>query len=138
MRSGSRELRTPHALDIDSRVRLVVGDRGKNRLQIFDLDGNYIEEFKELRQPSGTYITADDTIYVADSESEFDEVRNPGWKPAIRVGSLRDGSVDFLIDGTVPDYPDGLNPEGVAVDTAGNVYGAVVSGGGALVRSAKR
>ena len=132
------EFKTPHALDIDSRGRLVVGDRGNNRLQVLDLDGNIIEQFKQYSRPSGIYIQDDDTIFVADSESAFDEVRNPGWTPAIRVGNLRDGSIDYLIDGTVEAYPEGSNPEGVAVDPQGNVYGAVVSGGGALVRSSKQ
>ena len=39
--------------------------------------------------------------------------------------------------GTVSAYPNGSNPEGVSVDAAGNVYGAVVSGGGAFVRSSR-
>jgi DNA-binding beta-propeller fold protein YncE len=133
--SGPGQMRTPHAVDIDSMNRLIVGDRGNNRLQIFELDGTYIGELKQFSRPSGIYITDDDVIYVSDSESEFDEIRNPGWKPGIRVGSLRDGIVDFLILGDVPSYPDGSNPEGVAVDALGNVYGAVVSDGGALVRS---
>ena len=136
--AGPGEFKTPHALDIDSRGRLVVGDRGNNRLQVLDLDGNFIEQFKQYSRPSGIYIQDDDTIFVADSESAFDEVRNPGWTPAIRVGNLRDGSIDYLIDGTVEAYPEGSNPEGVAVDPQGNVYGAVVSGGGALVRSSKQ
>ena len=136
--AGPREFKTPHALDIDSRGRLVVGDRGNNRLQVLDLDGNFIEQFKQYSRPSGIYIQDDDTIFVADSESAFDEVRNPGWTPAIRVGNLRDGSIDYLIDGTVEAYPEGSNPEGVAVDPQGNVYGAVVSGGGALVRSSRQ
>ena len=135
--AGPGEFKTPHALDIDSRGRLVVGDRGNNRLQVLDLDGNFIEQFKQYSRPSGIFITDDDTIFVADSESAFDEVRNPGWTPAIRVGNLSDGSIDYLIDGTVAAYPDGSNPEGVAVDPQGNVYGAVVSGGGALIRSAQ-
>ena len=52
-----------------------------------------------------------------------------------RQRNLRDGSIDYLIEGTVEAYPEGSNPEGVAVVPQGNVYGAVVSGGGALVRS---
>ncbi len=136
--SGPGDLRTPHALDMDSRGRLIVGDRGNNRIQIFETDGTYVGEFKQFGRPSGIYVTYDDIIYVADSESEFDDTRNPGWKAAIRAGSLRDGIVTTLIDGAVDAYPSGSNPEGVAVDAAGNVYGAVVSGGGALVRSSRR
>ena len=135
---GVGEMRTPHAVDIDSRGRLIVGDRGNNRLQIFELDGTYIGELKQFGRPSGIYIADNDIIYVADSESEFDQVRNPGWKPGIRVGSLNDGLAVAFINGAVDAYPDGSNPEGVAVDAAGNVYGAVVSGGGALVRSSRR
>jgi len=136
--SGPGQMRTPHAVDIDSQNRLIVGDRGNNRLQIFELDGTYIGELRQFSRPSGIYITDDDLIYVADSESQFENSQNPGWQDGIRVGSLRDGIVDFLILGTVPAYPSGSNPEGVAVDALGNVYGAVVSEGGAMVRSTVR
>lgn len=133
--SGPGQMRTPHAVDIDSQNRLIVGDRGNNRLQIFELDGTYIGELKQFSRPSGIYIDDNDIIYVADSESQFDNERNPGWITGIRVGSLSDGVADFRITGAVEAYPDGSNPEGVAVDAMGNVYGAVVSGGGAMVRS---
>jgi sugar lactone lactonase YvrE len=136
--SGPGQIRTPHALDIDSQNRLIVGDRGNNRLQIFELDGTYIGELRQFSRPSGIYITDDDVIYVADSESQFANSQNPGWQDGIRVGSLGDGIVDYLILGEVPAYPSGSNPEGVAVDALGNVYGAVVSEGGALVRSRRR
>ncbi len=136
--SGPGEMRTPHALDIDSQGRLIVGDRGNNRLQIFELDGTYIGELRQFGRPSGIYITDDDTIYVADSESLFANSQNPGWITGIRVGSLRTGIVDYLINGKVSRYPNGSNPEGVAVDAAGNVYGTVVSQGGAFIRSTRR
>ena len=135
--SGPGEMRTPHAVDIDSQGRLIVGDRGNNRLQIFELDGTYIGELRQFGRPSGIYIADDDTIYVADSESLFANSQNPGWITGVRVGSLRTGIVDYLIHGKVMAYPNGSNPEGVAVDAAGNVYGAVVSQGGAFVKSAK-
>jgi sugar lactone lactonase YvrE len=135
--SGPGEMRTPHAVDIDSQNRLIVGDRGNNRLQIFELDGTYIGELRQFGRPSGIYVTDDDMIYVADSESLFANSQNPGWITGIRVGSLRTGIVEYLIHGTVEAYPNGSNPEGVAVDRDGNVYGAVVSQGGAFVRSSR-
>ena len=54
---------------MDSKGRLFVGDRSNNRIQIFDQDGTFIEEWKQFSRPSGIYIDKNDTIYVADSES---------------------------------------------------------------------
>ena len=49
--------------------RVLVGDRENNRIQIFDQNGTYIDEWRQFGRPSGIYITADDRIYVFDSES---------------------------------------------------------------------
>ncbi len=136
--SGPGEFRTPHGVDIDGMNRLVVADRGNNRLQILELDGTYVGELRQFGRPSGLYITDNNTVYVADSESEFGTTQNPGWRTGIRVGSLLDGIVDFRITGVVQAYANGSNPEGVAVDRAGNVFGAVVSGGGAVIKSTRR
>ena len=135
--SAAGELRVPHAVDIDAHGRLVVGDRGNNRLQIFELDGTYIMEMRQFGRPSGIYITDDNTIYVADSESQFENSNNPGWMTGIRVGNLDTGIAEFYIRGEVPAYAVSSNPEGVAVDADGNVYGAVVSGGGAMIKSSR-
>ena len=54
---------------MDSRGRLFVGDRENNRIQIFDQDGKFLDEWRQFGRPSGIVITRDDTIYVADSES---------------------------------------------------------------------
>jgi sugar lactone lactonase YvrE len=133
--AGPGEFRTPHAIDFDSQGRLIVGDRGNNRIVIMQPDGTYIGELRQFGRPSGIYITDDDMIYVADSESDMEGGNNPGWANGIRYGSLRDGIVRGRIAGRVEAYPNDSNPEGVAVDAAGNVYGAVVSGGGAFIKN---
>ncbi|MEA2935250.1 MAG: hypothetical protein QOD74_1896, partial [Variibacter sp.] len=68
--SGPGELDIPHAIAMDSQGRLFVGDRQNNRIQIFDQDGKYLDQWAQFSRPSGVFIDAKDNIYVADSESE--------------------------------------------------------------------
>lgn len=122
--SGPGEFDTPHAIAMDSQGRLFIGDRGNNRIQIFDQDGNFLEEWKQFGRPSGIYITQDDTIYVADSESWGPD--NPGWKKGIRIGNARDGSVTYFIEDVESMTVEHSGAEAVGVDSDGNVYGGVV------------
>lgn len=52
---GPGEFKRLHALDIDSRGRLFVADRGNKRLQIFDQEGNFIAQLTQFGMPSGCY-----------------------------------------------------------------------------------
>src|SRR5262249_31819535 len=61
--TGPGEFDQPHALAMDSRGRLFVGDRNNNRIQIFDQNGTFIEEWAQYSRPSGIYIDKQDTIY---------------------------------------------------------------------------
>ena len=67
--SGAGEFNVPHTIAIDSQNRVFVGDRGNNRIQIFDQSGNFLDVWYQFGRPSGIVIGADDQIYVADSES---------------------------------------------------------------------
>ena len=126
--SGPGEFQAPHALAIDSRQRLIVGDRGNNRVQIFDLDGTFIEEFHQFGRPSGIYVDRNDILYVTDAESETTARNQNNWKQGIRWGSLKDGKIlGFIPD---PNPVMGSYQEGVAVDREGNIYGAVVGSSG--------
>jgi sugar lactone lactonase YvrE len=134
--SAAGEFDTPHGLALDSRGRLFVADRGNNRIQIFDQEGKFLEEWKQFSRPSGIYIR-NDVIYVADSESN--SKTNPGWKRGIRIGSARDGKVSAFIPDPEPDPEKVVTSaaEGVAADAQGNVYGAEV-GPRALKRYVKK
>ena len=122
--SGPGEFNVPHTIALDSEGRLFVGDRANNRIQIFDQAGTLLDVWYQFGRPSGIAIGADDRIYVADSESYGTD--NPGWKKGIRVGSARDGSVEYLIEDLEPTAIEHSGAEGVGVDSAGNVYGGVV------------
>jgi sugar lactone lactonase YvrE len=128
--TGPGEFNNPHSLAMDSKGRLFVADRGNNRVQIFDQDGKFLQEWKQFGRPSGIYIDKRDILYVADSESN--DSRNPGVRRGIRIGSVKDGKVTAFIPDPVLTPGQGLEPtngtaaEGVAADPAGNVYGAEV------------
>ena len=79
-----------------------------------------------VRPPQWLFIDANDKLYCADSESNAR--RNAGWKRGIRIGSVTDGFVTAFIPDPEPDQDNtGTSAaEGVAVDSAGNIYGAEV------------
>ena len=121
--NGPGEFRTPHAMAFDSQGRLFVADRGNHRIQIFDQDGNYIDEYYEYSRISDLFITSDDVLYAIDSETG--EERHPGWMTGIRIGSaLEDRVTAFIPPHHSDDRPMGVAGEGVAVDADGNVYAA--------------
>ena len=123
---GPGQFNQPHALAMDSQGRLFVGDRGNNRIQIFDQDGNFIDMWYQFSRPSGVFIDANDVIYVADSESGSVNPAHGAWKRGIRIGSARDGSVTAFIPDPEEAPRSTSSAEGVAVDRNGVIYGAEV------------
>lgn len=125
--TGPGEFDQPHALAMDSKGRLFVGDRGNNRIQIFDQDFKFIDMWSQFSRPSGVFIDKKtDTIYVADSESGSVNPPHGAWKRGIRIGSLKDGKVTAFIPDPETNATNTSSAEGIAVDPAGNIYGAEV------------
>jgi sugar lactone lactonase YvrE len=128
--SGPGDFDGPHALAFDSKGRLIVGDRGNNRIQILDQDGKFISETAEFGRPSGVWVDKNDVLYVADSESGSVNPNRPEWRRGIRIGKLSDGKVTAFIPDpetrNAPEFRGTSAAEGVAVDAAGNIYGAEV------------
>lgn len=157
--SGDGEFLQPHALAFDSKGRLLVADRSNNRLLILDPETfETLDTLYQFSRLSGIWVTPDDILYGADSESGSVNPPHGAWKRGIRIGSLRDGKVTAFIpdpsgegvtfkmvdgkpvltkaDGT-PGPRGTLAAEGIAVDKDGIVYGAEV-GPRALKRYVKK
>ena len=108
--TGPGEFDVPHSIAIDSQGRLFVGDRSNARIQIFDQEGNFLEEWDQFGMVSGIYITDDDTLYATDFQKH----------EALLVGSAKDGTISHRIEPVIA--------EGIAADEMGNVYAAEVAG----------
>ena len=100
----------PHTIAIDSQGRVFVGDRSNARIQIFDQNGTFLDQWDQFGRVSGILITPDDTIYVADYQQH----------QALLIGSTKDGSIYTRIESVIA--------EGIAIDRMGNVYAAEVAG----------
>jgi sugar lactone lactonase YvrE len=122
--SGPGEFRTPHGLAYDSKGRLFVADRGNVRIQVFDPAGKFVEETKAFSRLSGIDIDSNDVLYGADSESS--ETSNKGWRRGIRIGPVAGMKPTAFIPDPDLKATGTSAAEGVAVDAAGNIYGAEV------------
>src|SRR5687767_1544795 len=128
---GAGEFSSLHAIAIDSRGRLFIGDRDNNRIQLYDQDGNYLDCWYQFSRPSGIYIDADDNLFVTDSESrdganDGKDLAHPGWQRGIRIGSARDGSVRYFIPDPAPQGGSSTSEGVAAVKGGAVVYGAEV------------
>ncbi|HWR17693.1 MAG TPA: peptidyl-alpha-hydroxyglycine alpha-amidating lyase family protein [Terriglobales bacterium] len=146
---GPGEFDMPHGVALDSKGRIFIADRGNNRVQIFDPDGNFLEEWKQFGKACGLYIDKDDHLYVVDSDSNYDlwdwkysvddppkcadcvkriprvpdvGLHNTEFSQGVRIGSVLDGIVRAFI-------PPDMGPEGpttlterITVDAQGRVF----------------
>ena len=121
--TGPGQFRTPHAIEFDSKGRLIVADRHNHRIQILTKAGKFVKEYDSFGRTSGLAIDKNDVIYTTDSEST--ERVHPGWQRGVRIGSLKDGLVTiFIPPHALTNSADGAMGEGMAVDAAGNVFSA--------------
>jgi len=76
------QFRSLHALAMDDEGQLYVVDRANNRVQIFRPNGTFVAQWTHFGRPSGIFFDDHGKIYVSDSES--DNIQNPGYEMGIR------------------------------------------------------
>jgi DNA-binding beta-propeller fold protein YncE len=110
--SGPGQFDLPHCIAIDDDL-VYVGDRENERIQIFDLKGHYLGEWK-VGHPFGLFITPDHFIYMSDAI-------------AGRILKIsRDGKVLGMLEGPTPDKGRHFDPHSLAVDKDNSIYTAEV------------
>jgi DNA-binding beta-propeller fold protein YncE len=108
--SGPGQLEDPHSIALDSAGRVYVANRLNKRIEVFDSDGNYLNQLTQFGAPACIYISKDDMLYVAAGAPQ-------NW---VMIGT-RDGKVVAKISGLT-------GPHWVTVDSTGAVYVAEVPG----------
>jgi sugar lactone lactonase YvrE len=108
--SGPGEVIGPHRLAMDSQGRLFVADRGNRRIQIFDQEGKFLDQWTQFGSPSGIWIDKSDTLYVA----------VPGKDGGVKIANAKTGMLTTEIAGT--------SPEVAIADADGKVYSGLVGG----------
>ena len=90
--TGPGQFSEPHCLAFDSRERLFVCDRrGNLRIQIFDKEGMFLDQWAQFPGPSEIFIDKQDVMYVTGNQAADAKQRG------IYVGSAKDGRVTAFI-----------------------------------------
>jgi len=64
--TGSGEFNLPHTVAVDNQGWVYVGDRENQRIQIFDSEGKFIQQWTDVGYPYGLVITPDQHVWMVD------------------------------------------------------------------------
>jgi len=114
----------PHSLRFDAEERLYVCDRANNRIQIFDTEGHFLDQWTGFIRPADLFLAPDGVIYVAECKRSNNFDGSPS-----RV-TIVDGKGDILARvGGTDDYDPARGhhtAHGIAVDRENSIYVAEV------------
>ena len=112
---------TVHGIAIDNQRRLYINDRGNRRIQVFDENGKFLNQWYLGDGPTATYhiyMTADQHLWASDGHGNFKFYKYD------LTGKL------LYTWGTMTPAPGGLwGTHQFSVDQDGNLYTAEVWGG---------
>jgi sugar lactone lactonase YvrE len=124
---GHGAFNIPHSVLVLPDERVLVCDRENNRIQIFDLNGKYLEEWSDLARPDDVCVDDAGNVYVAELGERaalypFMEIPYGNDRPA-RVSVLDLQGQVLMRWGDTLDSPIQFDaPHGIAVDSRGNIY----------------
>ncbi|MGH2352788.1 MAG: peptidyl-alpha-hydroxyglycine alpha-amidating lyase family protein [Chloroflexota bacterium] len=99
-----------HDVCLDPRGRLLVADRGNNRIQHFTPDGEYLGEWPGLQTPQAVCITPDQEVFIAEGAGAI-TVMNLDGDVLCRWGEKGDQPGQFA-----------ASPHSLWLDSRGDLY----------------
>lgn len=99
------EFSTPHGIWVDKQNKVYVVDRENNRVQIFNSEGIYLDEWRNFYHPMDIFMDADGVFYVTDQTPRFTvlnvkgEVLSRGFAPDAGHGIYGDSYGNLYLAG---------------------------------------
>jgi DNA-binding beta-propeller fold protein YncE len=113
---GEGEFNLPHAIRVDAKGRVYVGDRENNRIQVFDPDGRFLAQWKDTGAPFGLFLTPQGRMLLADGRAHLARVLDLDGKTLGRWGQQGTDPGQFAL------------PHGICMDSRGAVYVTEIKG----------
>ena len=124
---GPGEFYLPHNIVCDAEGRVYVADRENNRMQVFDPDGGYLTEWRNLHRPCALCMSGQGSerrVYIGELPPGFKALyKAPNLGPRV---SILDGDGVVLGRLDAGEYGVGggrfLAPHGIAVNRRGDIF----------------
>jgi DNA-binding beta-propeller fold protein YncE len=113
---GQGQFRIPHGIFIDKYGRVWVADRQNNRIQIFDTNGKFLEQWIDFNLPCDIFIDNEETVYVAELSRRV-SILDKNGKLLARLGDQEQDKEKAVL----------VAPHCLVVDSDGNIYVGEVS-----------
>ena len=110
--TGPGQFDLPHCVRVDRHDRVWVADRANNRIQIFDTQGNYVNEWTGLHGPDTIHFDSDDIVYIAELDQR------------VSIWTMDGQKLSEWGDGVRQDQPGLFKgcPHGIWTDRNGDLY----------------
>ncbi len=105
------QFKLPHSIWVDKQERVWVPDRENRRIQIFNKQGEFLDQWTELGRPTDIVIDEKGTVYVSELTQRVSIFTGDG-KLLARWGSQGQDQETALF----------LAPHAIAVDSRGDIY----------------
>ena len=105
------QFKLPHSIWVDKQERVWVPDRESGRIQIFNAQGEFLDQWTELSRPTDIFIDEGENVYVSELTQRVSIFDGDG-KLLARWGSQEQDKETALF----------LAPHTIAVDSHGDIY----------------